>query len=178
MYGVLEMTERSFDELNAKLGEMLQIFQSSNSKEELESSYLKKFNDDDYEQMIEFSLIKFMTTQEERYFELYHAFIISIKNATSPGSELYQKMFNMGLSYFQHNYISKEAFIKRIETLLNKVKFKGKEYTAPQLMELIEHADKLKIMMFDFLLNPESTRAAAHDNNRSVKKHIEIELNK
>lgn len=172
------MKEQTFDELNAKLGELLKIFQSANSKDELETSYLQKFKDDDYEQMIDLSLIKFMTTQEERYFELYHAFIISIKNATSPQNELYERMFNLGLSYFQHNYLKKDAFVKRIETLANKVKFKGKEYTAAQLMELIEHADKLKIMMFDFLLNPESTRTEAEQNERSVKKHIEIELNK
>lgn len=176
--GIKSVTDRNFEELNVKLGELLEIYQSANSKDELEASYLKKFKDDDYEQMIDLSLIKFMTTKEERYFELYHAFIISIKNATSPHNELYPRMFNLGISYFQHNYFKKDAFVKRIETLANKVKFKGKEYTAAQLMELIEHADKLKIMMFDFLLNPESTRAAADDNNKSVKKYIEFELNK
>lgn len=172
------MTDRSFEELNGKLGELLEIYKISTSKEELESSYLKKFHDDDYEQMIELSIIRFMTTQEERYLELYHAFIISIKNATSPHNELYPKMFSLGISYFQHNYLNKDAFVKRIEILANKVKFKGKEYTAAQLVELIEHSDKLKVMMFDFLLNPESTRTAAEKNDKSVKKYIEIELNK
>ncbi|MDY4310001.1 hypothetical protein SOX05_08980 [Pseudomonas putida] len=172
------MTDRSFEELNGKLGELLEIYKNSTSKEELESSYLKKFHDDDYEQMIELSIIRFMTTQEERYLELYHAFIISIKNATSPHNELYPKMFNMGISYFQRHHLNKDAFVKRIESLVNKVKFQGKEYTAAQLVELIEQADKLKIMMFDFLLNPESTRTEAERKNKSVKKYIEAELSK
>ncbi|QUG90705.1 hypothetical protein GR140_18755 [Pseudomonas putida] len=172
------MTEKSFEDLNAKLGELLEIYKSSTSKEELESSFLKKFSDDDYEQMVELSIIKFMTTQEERYLELYHAFIIAIKNATSPHNELYPKMFNMGLSYFQHNYLSKDAFVKRIESLVNKVKFQGKEYTAAQIMELIEGMEKFKLMMFDFILNPESTKTAADKKNKSVRKYIETELNK
>ncbi|KAI3486808.1 hypothetical protein L1887_49576 [Cichorium endivia] len=54
-----------------------------------------------------------------------------------------------------------------MEALVNKVKFQGKEYTPTQLMDIIERADRLKYMMFDFILNPESTRDSALQADKS-----------
>lgn len=167
----------SFEHLNGKLAELLEIYQNSKDMAERESSFIKKFNDDGYENFVEDAMIEFMRTEEDRYFELYHAFLIAIKNAT-PDEQLYQKMFKMGLSYFDHTFLSKDAFINRMEALVNKVKFQGKEYTPTQLMDIIERADRLKYMMFDFILNPESTRDSALQADKSVKKYIEFELNK
>lgn len=177
MFGVLEMTDVSFDDLHEKLAKLLEIFQASTSQAGLESSFLKTYHDDNYEGSIEDAMIEFVRTGEDRYLELYHAFLMAVRKAT-PSTYLYEKLFNMGLKYLEHTSFKKEPFANRIKLLVNKVKFQGKEYTPEQLINLIEKADMLKRLVFDFMLNPEAVKDEALREDKSVKKYIEFELNK
>lgn len=167
-----------YEEIYQKLQELSELYLSSDDTQSLEFAFLKKFSDDQYEVIIEEAMIEFMRTGDARYFDLFNAFLLAIKNSTRD-NELYSKIFKIGVSYFDHKLFNKKAFVNRIKALSNrKFVFLEKEYSPQELMDLIEKINQLKYVLFEMILDPELTKENALKDGKKVREYVQFHLNK